>query len=121
MARPRSLAVDEDGLQLDQLHVWLLRRAAARQHLPPGEEIADALFLESRDRVRVLLRQGEREGLWQVSYDGARIEAITAADGSWRLFRGKAPALPQRRCLSCGNPFEPAHRYNFLCCMRDVA
>ena len=114
--RPNLAAPGATGTQMDQLHAWLLRRAADRAWLPSTEAIADALFFDDRGRVGELLRQGEREGLWTVVYDRTHLAEIASRDGSWRLRRGGPAALPPRRCLACRHPFTPAHRFNFLCC-----
>ncbi len=117
MPRPRTIsAPDGAGTQLDQLHALLLRLAANREPLPSTGEMANLLWIGEPQRVGELLRQGERERLWTVIYDRSHLGEIVGWGDAWRLRRGTAQRLPKRRCLACRKPFEPEHRFNFLCC-----
>lgn len=102
--------------QVDHLLRLLRRRAAAERPLPSLRVFADSLCVTD-SRVGELLRQGEAEGLWVVRHDGRfRIAEIAAPDGSWSVARAVPQRLPKRLCLACRKPFEPEHRFNFLCC-----
>ena len=100
--------------QLLVLVNWLRRMAAAHQPVPGLDGMAAALGVADRSRVSDLLRQGQERGLLVVTYARGGIASIAAPDGSWCCRRGKE-RLPERACLRCRRPFEPAHKHNFLC------
>lgn len=108
------------GENLQRLAARLHQAAATGSVLPTLSALAEELDLSSPSNIRVLLRQGERAGLWLVTNAAHGLAEITAADGSWRVqgsasARGPAAPLPTRRCLRCRSFFRPQHRHNFLC------
>jgi hypothetical protein len=100
---------------MHRLLTWLRARAIAGRPLPSLDGIADELDLLQKQQVSELLALGVQKGLIVVEYQRNGIASVAATDGSWRAVRGEE-RLPDRRCLACRRPFQPRHRFNFLCC-----
>ena len=87
----------------------------ARQGRPMPSLRDVALAIDtSQHWASTLLGELRAAGVLVVVYGRNGIAAIEAADGSWRLHRGRERP-PTRHCLRCQRMFQPSHRHNFLC------
>ena len=106
--------------------VAALRRADGAP-CPSNSDLAEALGI-TEGSVWDLLDGARRLGLIRVDYLASNRRVISAPDGNWctgptdvrrrdgGIRRAAPAAVPPRRCLACRQPFQPAHRHNFLCC-----
>ena len=116
-AAPRHAEPARPGSNLDRLLRFIRDCAARGEALPSSHDLAERLNLSDRTHANRLMAEAQARGLVVVEYGPQGPRRVSAPDGAWSV-TGAAYAGRQggrRRCLCCGNMFEPAHRTNFVC------